>query len=190
MTLTNQAGASISGGTNGVVSTAGAITVDNAGSITATSGAAIDALIDITVINRAGGVISGGPSAIFARGGNVTLDNAGSITSAGTTVSAFDRVALINRAGATISGSIIGANGVDVNNSGHIDILGGPNLKVVNTGTGSIGNIFGLGAPISTIPERWPTSTPSGRAVWSIAPAEAWATLSGMAVLSITLADT
>lgn len=145
MTLTNQAGASISGGTNGVVSTAGAITVDNAGSITATSGAAIDALIDITVINRAGGVISGGPSAIFARGGNVTLDNAGSITSAGTTVSAFDRVALINRAGATISGSIIGANGVDVNNSGHIDILGGPNLKVVNTGTGSIGNIFGLG---------------------------------------------
>lgn len=141
VTVTNHAGGAILGAVDGIKSTTGSITLDNAGSIIGTSASAIDALTDITVINRAGGVISGGPGAIFARTGNVTLDNAGSITSVGTTVSAFNSVKLINRAGATISGTVIGGNGLDVNNSGNIDGVGGQNAKVVNTATGTIGII-------------------------------------------------
>jgi uncharacterized protein with beta-barrel porin domain len=146
ITLTNNAGGVISGATEGIRSATGAITVDNTGSITGTTGAAIDALTDITVINRAGGVITGGPIGLFARSGKLTLDNAGSITSTGaTTVSAFDSLTVINRAGANISGSVIALNAIDLNNSGTMGGVSAGNLKVVNTATGTIGGISGLG---------------------------------------------
>ena len=155
VTLINQAGGSISGAANGVVS-GGAITVDNAGSISATGNAtipavtaasAIDASTDVTVINRAGGVISGGTRGILSQGGNITIDNAGSITSAGaTTVSAaFGSATIINRAGASISGTVGAFNSSDTYNAGSIGGINGPNAKVVNTETGTIGSIAAFG---------------------------------------------
>ena len=147
VTLTNQAGGAVRGAVDGVVSTAGAITVDNAGNITGTNAAAIDALTDITVTNRAGGVISGGTRGIFSRGGNITIDNAGSITSTGgvATVSAgFDSVKLINRAGASIGGSVVAFKAVDVENAGDIGGIFGQNVRVVNTATGTIGSIASI----------------------------------------------
>ena len=132
MTLTNQAGGVIRGAVDGIVSAGGATTVENAGNITGTNAAAIDALTDITVTNRAGGVISGGTRGIFSRGGNITIDNAGSITSTGgvATVSAgFDSVKLINRAGASIGGGVAAFKAIDVQNAGDIGGISRENLS-------------------------------------------------------------
>ncbi|SHF94813.1 outer membrane autotransporter barrel domain-containing protein [Devosia limi DSM 17137] len=150
VTLTNQAGGGVSGTGDGIKSLNGAVTVDNAGTITGTNEAAIDGLLDISVTNRAGGVISGGMRGIFSRGGNIILDNSGSITSSNqvaTVSTQTGNVTLINRAGGSINGNVITGQGfIDVHNSGDIGgITGSTGIKVVNAETGTITSIVSAG---------------------------------------------
>jgi autotransporter-associated beta strand protein len=143
ITLANQAGGAIFGGANGIVSTAGAVTVENAGSISATTTSAIQGFTDVTVTNRLGGVISGGIRGIQGGSGLLTLDNAGSITSSNPAASVFadNSLKLTNRAGASISGAVGALNSSDIYNAGSLGGINGPNSRVVNTETGTIGAI-------------------------------------------------
>lgn len=146
VTVTNHAAGAIFGAVDGIKSTTGSFTVDNAGSIIGNSGAAIDVLNGGTLINRGGGVISGSTIGIFGRGGSLNLDNSGTITVGAGTVAASSQsnVTLINRAGATINGNVVAGADMVAENSGYLGGVQGATAKVLNTGTGEIGNVFGV----------------------------------------------
>jgi uncharacterized protein with beta-barrel porin domain len=195
VTLTNQTGGTIFGGANGVVSTAGAVTVDNAGSISATNTSAIQGFTDVTVTNRVGAVISGGIRGIQGGSGLLTLDNAGSIISSNPAASVFadNNLKLTNRAGASISGAVGALNSSDVYNAGSLGAINGPNAKVVNAETGTIGTIFAGGTsdisnfgvitgglPFAVLARGSLVNHASGRIIGSVAATDLYVINSGM----------
>lgn len=150
-TVTNQAGATISG-TNGIYSdwpSSQTATVMNSGTITGTTGNGIDLENGGTVTNQAGGKISGAANGVLLWGGIITNTGTGSQISgtANGGVNLADVSALINTNGAKITG----VDGVDaffgssVTNSNGATIVGTQSgvytasgeSTVINTGTGS-----------------------------------------------------
>jgi outer membrane autotransporter protein len=150
-TVTNQAGATISG-TNGIYSdwpSSQTATVTNSGTITGTSGNGIDLENGGTVTNQAGGKISGAANGVLLWGGIITNTGIGSQISgtANGGVNLADVSTLINTNGAKITG----VDGVDaffgssVTNSNGATIVGTQSgvytasgeSTVINTGNGS-----------------------------------------------------
>jgi uncharacterized protein with beta-barrel porin domain len=145
--VTNNAGASITGGNFGVLANAGAANVINYGSIIGTAQEGIAASTNATVTNNAGASITGGTQGITANGVTVTNNagasivggvegihantgaanviNSGSIT--GTTdagIFANTNATVTNNTGASITGGNVGVSAntgaVNVINSGSI----------------------------------------------------------------------
>src|SRR5581483_3948940 len=151
-TVTNAAGASISGLTGGIyIKYRAAGTVTNSGNISATGtgSAAIDLADGGVVTNNSTGSISGNAFGVFITGAAGTVTNSGSITSA-----KYGAVELVkggmvtNNAGASITG---GSNGVygevggsaTVTNSGIISAASASGAGVDLAGGGSITNNAG-----------------------------------------------
>ena len=154
-TVTNGAGASITGGSYGVLANVGAIDVTNSGSITGTAGSGIFARTGATVTNNAGASITGGSFGIVANTGAANVTNSGSITGTSDTgIYADANVTVTNNAGA----SITGGNGIhsqsgaaNVTNSGSITstsdigIYGDFGSTVTNNAGASIsGGTYGI----------------------------------------------
>ncbi|WP_246250770.1 autotransporter domain-containing protein [Bradyrhizobium cajani] len=142
-TVTNTAGATISGGTRGVVAI-GTADVINAGTITGTSTYGIYAGTSATVMsNSAAATITGGQSAIHSAGtANVT--NAGSLTGTSDSgIFAQIKATVTNNTAASITGGQYGvyANAADVTNAGNITgglsgiRAAGGSLNLTNSGT-------------------------------------------------------
>ncbi|WP_424630065.1 Ig-like domain-containing protein [Bradyrhizobium sp. SYSU BS000235] len=117
----------------------GTVTIDNAGTITATGGQAID-LTDvtakstaITITNEASGIITAIDADAIRGGGNTTIDNFGSITSIATGDDVNDAIDFQDDGGGTVhnhaGGSIIGA---------HHGITGSKAVTVINDLGGTI----------------------------------------------------
>ena len=161
-TVTNAAGASISGASGGIyVKSRAAGTVTNSGLVSAsgTSGAGIDLADGGTLTNNSTGSVNGGGFGVFVTGAAGTVTNRGHI--AGTRNAGVVLVkggSVTNSTGATIAG---GSNGVYaesggsgiVTNSGHITATGtnstgvalGHGGSVTNNSGGSIsGSSFGV----------------------------------------------
>jgi uncharacterized protein with beta-barrel porin domain len=146
--VSNNVGASITGGAVGIFASSGFANVTNSGSITGTSSYGIYANTGATVTNNAGASITGGTVGINAHSfANVT--NSGSIT--GTIfygIIAFTNATVINNAGASITGGrsgIVANSGfANVTNSGSIlgtseaGIFGRTNATVTNNAGASV----------------------------------------------------
>jgi len=121
-TVTNNAGASITGGQHGI-NTFDFANVTNSGSITGTNNIGIFAVTNATVTNNASASITGANNGIIAIGfANVT--NSGSITGTSTVgIFADTNATVTNNAGASITGGQHGINTngfANVTNSGSI----------------------------------------------------------------------
>ena len=151
-TVTNAAGASISGLTGGIyIKYRAAGTVTNSGNISATGtgSAAIDLADGGVVTNNSTGSISGDAFGVFITGAAGTVTNAGSITSV-----KYGAVELVkggtvtNNAGASITGGSIGVYGeagasATVTNSGIISAASATGAGVDFAGGGSVTNNAG-----------------------------------------------
>ena len=151
-TVTNGAGASITGGSYGVLANVGAIDVTNSGSIAGTAGSGIFARTSATVTNNAGASITGGSFGIVANTGAANVTNSGSITGTSDTgIYADANVTVTNNAGA----SITGGNGIhsqsgaaNVTNSGSITgtsdrgIFAATDATVINNAGASITSAY------------------------------------------------
>ncbi len=139
--VTNNAGASITGGFSAVFSNTGAATVNNSGTVSAgTFG--ILAHTDATVTNDTGAGIAGGQYGIFTSTGKAGVINSGAILgSAADGIFAFANATLTNNTGASITG---GVDGILIQNG---------SANVINSGsiTGvSLYGVFGAGAATVT----------------------------------------
>jgi hypothetical protein len=163
VTVTNDAGGSISGGTSGIqLATSG--TVTNSGNVgaSASGGAGIYLSSGGTVINNAPGSVTGGSFGIFATGGAATVTNSGSITGPhGIGLQAGGSVT--NNAGGSITGQAAGVSTTGafatVDNAGSIsataasgaaiDIEAGGSITNHSTGTvsGASFGVFVAGGP-------------------------------------------
>jgi uncharacterized protein with beta-barrel porin domain len=154
-TVTNNAGASITGGRSGIVANTFA-EVTNSGSITGTttSGFGIIAWTNATVTNNTGASITGGYG-INAATGFANVTNSGSITgTSGFGIHADTNATVTNNAGASIKGLfgvIYAATGfANVTNSGSITgpdsgIYAGTNATVTNNaGASIVGGQYGI----------------------------------------------
>jgi hypothetical protein len=141
--VTNQAGGSITGATNGVASgpVAGTTTVTNAGAITGTAANGVYLQNGGSVTNQAGGTITGGVNgALILNSGTAT--NAGTITgtsgdgvSMGSSASPIQTASLTNLRGGTITGTtgvyiFNGAGPVTITNAGPITGTGGTAIDI------------------------------------------------------------
>jgi hypothetical protein len=152
--VTNQSGGAISG-YDGIEGRSGAVTVVNAGSITATADGDGDGVLLVaggSVTNQSGGAISGGYRGIYGRGAAVTVVNAGSITGLfdgddrGVGVELAAGGSVTNQSGGTIYGDSYGIEGkgaaVTVVNAGSIG-GGGNSDGVLLVAGGSVTNQSG-----------------------------------------------
>lgn len=159
-TVTNNAGASITGGVFGIFAGSGLANVTNSGSITSTGFAGIGATTNASVTNNAGASITGGFDGILANTGFATVTNSGSITGATDSgISANTDATVTNNVGASIAGGQDGINAVNgsanVTNSGSITsssigrsgILAAINATVINNAGANIAGVdFGIEA--------------------------------------------
>ncbi len=136
----------------------GTVTIDNAGSITATGGQAID-LTDvtskstaITITNEAGGTITAIDADAIRGGGNTIIDNSGAITSVATGDDVNDAIdfqddgdgEVRNHAGGNIIGAhhgITGAQGITVTNDLGGTIIGQSGSAVNIDNNGDVANM-------------------------------------------------
>ncbi len=136
----------------------GTVTIDNAGTITATGGQAID-LTDvtakstvITITNEAGGIITAIDADAVRGGGNTIIDNSGVITSVATGDDVNDGIdfqddgdgTVYNRAGGSIIGAhhgITGAQGITVVNEVGGTIIGQSGSAVNIDNNGDVANM-------------------------------------------------
>ncbi len=136
----------------------GTVTIDNAGSITATGGQAID-LTDvtskstaITITNEAGGTITAIDADAIRGGGNTIIDNSGAITSVATGDDVNDAIdfqddgdgEVRNHAGGNIIGAhhgITGAQGITVTNDLGGTIIGQSGGAVNIDNNGDVANM-------------------------------------------------
>ena len=162
--VTNRAGGTISGAIGVYGGGSNPLAVNNAGSITGTSGEAVLMLSGGDVANRAGGEITGSYGAVRIANGTGTVTNAGTISATGTTsaIALFSGGSVTNRRGGTITG---GANAVytyggaaTVTNAGTITgatdsvLFAGSGANVLTLRTGSVlnGNAVGSTAQGAT----------------------------------------
>ncbi|MBV9520160.1 MAG: VCBS repeat-containing protein [Hyphomicrobiales bacterium] len=147
-TVTNLAGGTITGGSNGVyVNTGSSGTVTNTGNITATatSGAGVDLGGGGIVTNSSGGVITGGGFGVFTTGAAGTVTNNGSITGAhGVSLGVGGSVT--NSATGVVTGQTAGvfastSASSTVVNAGHISATAGAGADI--EGGGSVTNSAG-----------------------------------------------
>ena len=144
-TVTNYAGASITGGAFGI--SGDVINVTNSGSIVGTSTIAIWGGTSTTVINNAGASISSNLHGIYGSAGLADVTNSGSIVGgSGNGITANTHATVTNNAGASIAGGQVGifsSSGlVNVTNYGSISgtsaygiDAGGGGSSVFNAGT-------------------------------------------------------
>jgi uncharacterized protein with beta-barrel porin domain len=123
-TVTNNTGASITGGNYGIDANSGVANVTNSGSITGTSSVGIFASTNATVTNNTGASITGG-AGIQGLNGFANIINSGSITGTSSDgIYAFTNATVTNNAGAIVTGSNFGVFALtgssDVTNSGSI----------------------------------------------------------------------
>ena len=157
-TVTNNAGASISGDRIGVYARFGFANVTNSGSITGTSNIGIYGSTDATVTNNAGASITGGGQGIYADTGFANVTNSGSITGTATAgIAAATNATVTNNAGASITGGnygiTAGAGGSSVFNAGSItggiaaiQFAGVGNTLTLAQGSVITGNVLGTGS--------------------------------------------
>ena len=128
-TVTNQAGASISGqgGSGaGVFVTGGLATINNSGSITGANHHGVLIAAGGTLTNNGGGSISGNNTGVFSQNLSASVSNAGTISSTGADGAAVyleNSGSITNLSGGLINGSKFGAfieQGGTVTNSGQI----------------------------------------------------------------------
>jgi uncharacterized protein with beta-barrel porin domain len=155
-TVTNNAGASITGGLFGIFTNLGSANVTNSGSIAGTGFAGIVALTNATVTNNAGASIAGAFDGIAAASGFANVTNSGSITgTSGDGISANTDATVTNSAAGSIAGANNGINAVNgsanVANSGSIvgtngvGISASTNATVTNNAGASItGGVAGI----------------------------------------------
>ena len=156
-TVSNGAGAGITGGFHGVFANLGAVDVTNSGSITGTLDTGIYARTSATVTNNAGASITGGNIGINVVIGGANVTNSGSIT--GTSdigISANASATVTNNAGASITGRTYGifslSSGSSVFNAGSISggvgaiwFTGARNTLTLAPGSAITGNVNGSG---------------------------------------------
>jgi uncharacterized protein with beta-barrel porin domain len=161
-TVTNNAGASITGGNEsaGIFARAGFANVTNSGSIsntasTAGSGFAIDAFTNATVTNNVGASITSDGYGIYTATGFANVTNSGTITGGVHGISAATNATVINNAGASITGAIRGivADFANVTNSGSITGTATAGIAAVtdatvtnNAGASITSNVTGIAA--------------------------------------------
>jgi uncharacterized protein with beta-barrel porin domain len=155
-TVTNNAGATVTGGQFGIVANNGVANVTNSGGITGIIG--IFAFTNATVTNNAGATITGGNVGISTDIGFANVTNSGSIT--GTAVDgiyAQTNATVTNNAGATVTGGQYGiyavAGGSSVLNAGMISggtaaisFFGSGNTLTLAPGSVISGNVLGTGS--------------------------------------------
>ena len=158
--MTNNAGATITGGQHRRIFSAdytGFANVTNSGSITGTGGDGIFAFTNATVTNNAGATITG-VSGIYAITGFANVTNSGHITgTGGNGIFAGTNATVTNNAGASIAGGFSGISArsgfAHVINSGSIEgtidagIVAITNATVTNNAGASIaGGLYGIRA--------------------------------------------
>jgi uncharacterized protein with beta-barrel porin domain len=156
-TVTNNASASIAGGSDGVFAANGTANVSNFGSITGTSNIAIYAFTNATVTNNAGASISGA-NGIYANTGVANVTNFGSIFgSAGYGIFAGSDTTVTNNTGASISGVNAGiysnTGSATIANFGSITGTAGFGIQAATnaTVTNNVGaSVNGINSGIST----------------------------------------
>lgn len=158
LTLTNNAGASIAGGVNGIYANHSA-NVTNSGSIAGTAFAGISAGFNATVTNNVGASITGGRYGILANTpGAANVANSGSIVGGLNGIEAANNVTVTNNAGASITGGQYGivadfTGGSSVFNAGSISggtaaisFAGTGNTLTLAPGSVITGNVLGTGS--------------------------------------------
>jgi uncharacterized protein with beta-barrel porin domain len=154
-TVTNNAGAGITGGQVGINANGGFANVTNSGSITGTTGYGVYAGTNATVTNNASASITGGNYGIDANGGFADVTNSGSIAGTGSVgIVAGTNATVTNNAGASITGGVLAIyanNGfANVTNSGSITgtstgIVASTDAMVTNNAGASIaGGNYGI----------------------------------------------
>ncbi|MGB7077241.1 MAG: autotransporter domain-containing protein [Xanthobacteraceae bacterium] len=166
--VTNQAGGTITGATNGIATfvAASTITVTNAGAITGTAANGIYLTNggNLSVTNQAGATITGGVDGIKTASSTAflvaTITNAGTIagtSGAGVSLDVIATASITNLRGATISGTtgiyIFNLSPVTITNAGTITGTGGTAIDITRRAystlilqTGSVLNGTAIGA--------------------------------------------
>ncbi|MBV9247810.1 MAG: S-layer family protein [Acetobacteraceae bacterium] len=151
----NAKGASIQGGIAGISSQNVAVTVDNAGSVGASTGSGLDIEAGGSIVNEASGTIRGNTFGVFVSTNAGTVSNAGTIIGVGNCGINLKAGGVVsNAAGATISGTtgiaLYGASDTITNSgtvtgaSNAITFAGTLNNRLIVTATGIInGNVLG-----------------------------------------------
>ena len=146
-TVTNNAGATITGVQRGIYAIAGFADVTNSGHITSTSGNGIFASTNATVTNDAGASIAGGFSGISARFGFAHVVNSGSIEGAiDAGVVAITNATVTNNAGASIAGGLYGIRATAGGSSSVFNagtITGFTNTGIAAGTSATVTNAFG-----------------------------------------------
>lgn len=148
-TVTNNAGAAITGGQIGISASTGFANVTNSGGITGTGLYGIYANTDATVTNNVGATITGGGMGIRADIGSADVTNSGSIAGPVVGIYAAINATVINNAGASISGGNLAiaalSGSANVTNSGSI--TGGGTVGIYANGDVTL--INNAGATVS-----------------------------------------
>ncbi len=153
-TVTNNAGASITSGFDGIDANFGFANVTNSGTISGGTGFGIYAYTNATVTNNAGASITSNGYGILANTGFANVTNSGTISGGtGLGIYAGTNATVTNNAGASIAGDQYGifANTANVTNSGSITgtasagIGTNTNATVTNnTGASITSNQYGI----------------------------------------------
>jgi hypothetical protein len=157
-TLTNQHGASISGG-SGVVGGASPVTVINQGHITGSANAGVRLSAGGTLSNAAGGVIlgTGTATAVLVGRADGTVINAGSIGSAGTADAVQFSLGYKNRLvvdpSARFTGLLDGGNTIG---NEYVSVL------ELRSGTGALGGFTNFGSIVFDAGAAWTVSGAPG----------------------------